>query len=181
MLIRHSPISVGNEGESTQCLDSILWKIPETLASWHTLMPVRPQPLSVSFSILELITEIDNDSFASRFADSICRCYLEINFTADNNYDLIINAINLCTSWELKIRSINRINQILTYSKSRETQMIASLGGEYLKLNTTYGAASFDINEHNRELLSFLKSNRHFVSEFKERDNQFKVSFLHSC
>ena len=59
--------------------------------------------------------------------------------------------------------------------------MIASLGGEYLKLNTTYGTASFDINEHNRELLSFLKSNRHFVSEFKERDNQFKVSFLHSC
>ena len=131
--------------------------------------------------LLELISEIDNDSFASRFADSICRCYLEINFTADNNYNLIINAINLCTSWELKIRSINRINQILTYSRSREAQMVASLGGEYLKLNTTYGAASFDINEHNRELLSFLKSNRHFVSEFKERDNQFKVSFLHSC
>ena len=66
-------------------------------------------------------------------------------------------------------------------SMREATQMIASLGGEYLKLNTTYGAASFDINEHNRELLSFLKSNRHFVSEFKERDNQFKVSFLHSC
>jgi hypothetical protein len=131
--------------------------------------------------LLELITEIDNDSFASRFADAICRCYLEINFTADNNYDLILDAINLCTHWELKIRTINRINQILTYNRSRETQMIASLGGEYLKLNTTYGAASFDINEHNRELLSFLKSNRHFVSEFKERDNQFKVSFLHSC
>ena len=78
----------------------------------------------------------------------------------------------------MQIRSINRINQVLSYNKTQETQMLQALGGEYLKLNTFYGAASFDINDANRELLDYLKTHRHYVSDYKEKDNQFRVSFL---
>ena len=61
---------------------------------------------------------------------------------------------------------------------AKETQMLNALGEEYLKLNTFYGAASFDINDANRELLDYLKAHRHYVSDYKEKDNQFRVSFL---
>ena len=131
--------------------------------------------------LLKRITEIDNDSYAHQFADGVCQCYLAANFTAEDNIELILNALTYCTSWDLKIRTINRVNQILSYDRSREIQMMEALGNEYLKLNTTYGSASFDINDHNRELLEYLKLHRHFVSDYKEKDNQFKVSFLHSC
>ena len=89
-----------------------------------------------------------------------------------------MNAIDYCTSWELKIRMINRMNEVLLYDQSRETQMMNALGGEYQKLNSFYGTASFYINDFNKELLEYLKANRHYVSDYKERDNQYRVSFL---
>ena len=55
--------------------------------------------------------------------------------------------------------------------------MIQALGGEYLKLNTFYGSASFDINDYNKELLNYLQTKHHYVSKIKEVNNQFKVSF----
>ena len=128
--------------------------------------------------LLENVSEIDDDSYAPNFANAICQCYLDIPFTAEHNTSLILVAINYCNIWDLQIRSINRINQVLSYNKTQETQMLQALGGEYLKLNTFYGAASFDINDANRELLDYLKTHRHYVSDYKEKDNQFRVSFL---
>lgn len=128
--------------------------------------------------LLDRITDIDDDSYAPNFANAICQCYLDISFTEEHNTSLILDAINYCTIWGLQIRSINRINQVLSYNKVQETQMLQALGGEYLKLNTFYGAASFDINDANRELLDYLKTHRHYVSDYKVKDNQFRVSFL---
>ena len=128
--------------------------------------------------LLENVYEIEDDSYAPNFANAICQCYLDISFTAEHNTSLILVAINYCNIWDLQIRSINRINQVLSYNKTQETQMLQALGGEYLKLNTFYGAASFDINDANRELLDYLKTHRHYVSDYKEKDNQFRVSFL---
>lgn len=128
--------------------------------------------------LLENVSEIDDDSYAPNFANAICQCYLDIPFTAEHNTSLILVAINYCNIWDLQIRSINRINQVLSYNKTQETQMLQALGGEYLKLNTFYGAASFDINDANRELLDYLKTHRHYVSDYKEKNNQFRVSFL---
>lgn len=128
--------------------------------------------------LLENVYEIEDDSYAPNFANAICQCYLDISFTAEHNTSLILVAINYCNIWDLQIRSINRINQVLSYNKTQETQMLQALGGEYLKLNTFYGAASFDINDANRELLNYLKTHRHYVSDYKEKDNQFRVSFL---
>lgn len=128
--------------------------------------------------LLENVYEIEDDSYAPNFANAICQCYLDISFTAEHNTSLILVAINYCTIWDLQIRSINRINQVLSYNKVQETQMLQALGGEYLKLNTFYGAASFDINDANRELLDYLKTHRHYVSDYKEKDNQLRVSFL---
>lgn len=128
--------------------------------------------------LLENVSEIEDDSYAPNFANAICQCYLDNSFTAEHNTSLILEAINYCNIWDLQIRSINRINQVLPYDRPRESQMLQALGGEYLKLNSFYGAASFDINDANRELLDYLKTHRHYVSDYKEKDNQFRVSFL---
>lgn len=128
--------------------------------------------------LLENVSEIEDDSYAPNFANAICQCYLDNSFTAEHNTSLILEAINYCNIWDLQIRSINRINQVLPYDRPQESQMLQALGGEYLKLNSFYGAASFDINNANRELLDYLKTHRHYVSDYKEKDNQFRVSFL---
>ena len=128
--------------------------------------------------LLENVSEIEDDSYAPNFANAICQCYLDNSFTAEHNTSLILEAINYCNIWDLQIRSINRINQVLPYDRPQESQMLQALGGEYLKLNSFYGAASFDINDANRELLDYLKTHRHYVSDYKEKDNQFRVSFL---
>ena len=133
--------------------------------------------------LLDVITEIGNDSYASKFANNIFTVYLDINFTSENNTELILDAIKYCTSWELKIKTINRINQILPYNKERETKMIEALGGGYPRLNKLYGHTYFDVNKYNEELLEYLKNNGHNVSDYypdKENNQRYKVTFKHN-
>lgn len=133
--------------------------------------------------LLDVITEIGNDSYASKFANNIFNVYLDINFTSENNTELILDAIKYCTSWELKIKTINRINQILPYNKGRETKMIEALGGGYPRLNKLYGHTYFDVNKYNEELLEYLKNNGHNVSDYypdKENNQRYKVTFKHN-
>lgn len=133
--------------------------------------------------LLDMITEIDNDSYASKFANNICNVYLDINFTSENNTELILDAINYCSSWEITIKTINRINQILPYNKDRETKMIEALGGGYPRLNRLYGHTYFDVNKYNEELLEYLKNKGHNVSDYypdKDNNQRYKVTFKHN-
>ena len=122
------------------------------------------------------------DKGASMLANLIC-CYyvLKGSITTNSRKELLMKAIvtnNELDSWKVKITLINLVNSYYGYDKNKEKIMLNSLGGMYLKLNTLYGRAHFDINDENRQLLHYLKEHKHYVSNITEEDEQFRVSFL---
>ena len=140
-------------------------------------------------SLDQKILYIDNhslldsqDSDVSVYAGLICSLYTSFGRITDNtNFDTLMDSLEYNqddSSWRDKITLVNMINAHHEYNKEFTKKMISSLGGEYLKLNSLYGRAHFDINKENRQLLYYLKDHRHYVSNIIEEDGQFRVSFL---
>lgn len=124
----------------------------------------------------------ESDQGASLLAGLICSNYVLKGFiSGDSRKNLLVKAIvynKEPDSWRDKITLINLVNAYYGYDKSQEKTMLESLGGMYLKLNSLYGRAHFDINEENRQLLNYLKEHKHYVSNVTEEDGQLRVSFL---
>lgn len=124
----------------------------------------------------------ESDQGASLLAGLICSNYVLKGFiSGDSRKNLLVKAIvnnQEADSWRDKITLINMVNSYYGYDKNQEKTMLESLGGMYLKLNSLYGRAHFDINEENRQLLNYLKEHKHYVSNVYEEDGQFRVSFL---
>ncbi len=123
---------------------------------------------------------------SSKLAEMVLQFYLSNGFDMGVRKDLLLRALEAYLDeheWFLKIRTINKYNATMTYSLAFEKQLIDTLGGEYLLLNTTYGRAWFDINDENHELLAFLKLKGHYVNNFdkryyeKEKRDKYFVSF----
>lgn len=120
------------------------------------------------------------DEDASYLASMILQYYLTHGFSMGFSQKLLALALHTYHDeyeWFLKIRLINKYNAACPYERVYQEELISSLRGEYMKLNTTYGRAKFDINEENRTLLKFLKQNEHYVKNFDEKDGQYAVSF----
>ena len=97
--------------------------------------------------------------------------------------ELVADAITVyqgTESWESKIKLINKCNEVWTYDLERENKLLDGLGDEYHKLTYARGWASFDINEHNKTLLDYLKGKGHYISRVEEKDGQYYVTFKHS-
>ena len=97
--------------------------------------------------------------------------------------ELVTDAITVyqgTESWESKIKLINKCNEVWTYDLERENKLLDGLGDEYHKLTYARGWASFDINEHNKTLLDYLKGKGHYISRVEEKDGQYYVTFKHS-
>ena len=97
--------------------------------------------------------------------------------------ELVTDAITVyqgTESWESKIKLINKCNEVWTYDLERENKLLDGLGDEYHKLTYARGWASFDINEHNKSLLDYLKGKGHYISRVEEKDGQYYVTFKHS-
>ena len=97
--------------------------------------------------------------------------------------DLVIDALTIYQgddSWEQKISLINKCNGTWEYDTERENKMLNSLGGGYNRLTYPRGWAEFDINEHNRTLLDYLKNKGHYINKIEEKDGKFYVTFKHS-
>lgn len=120
------------------------------------------------------------DESASNLAGKILQFYLTHGFGMGVRQELLVLALQAYHDeheWFLKIRLINKYNDSCPYERVYEEELISSLHGEYLKLNTTYGRAKFDINEENGTLLEYLKQKGHYVNNYEERDGQYVVSF----
>ena len=118
----------------------------------------------------------------THLAKLICHYYLEIGVDGATQ-QVVIDALNWNfgdNSWETKIKLINRCNATWPYSKELENKLLFTLRGEYVKLTTPRGWANFDINPENSELLTYLNSHGHYISNIQERDNQLYVTFKHS-
>ena len=97
--------------------------------------------------------------------------------------DLVIEALTIYQggdSWEQKISLINKCNGTWEYDTERENKMLISLGGGYNRLTYPRGWAEFDINEHNRTLLDYLKGKGHYINKIEEKEGKFYVTFKHS-
>lgn len=97
--------------------------------------------------------------------------------------ELVTDAITVyqgTESWESKIKLINKCNEVWTYDLERENKLLDGLGDEYHKLTYARGWASFDINEHNKTLLDYLKGQGHYISRVEEKEGQYYVTFKHS-
>ena len=128
-----------------------------------------------------LITKGQADSW--ELAKLIC-FYYELCDVRDAVKSLIIDALTIYqgdNSWELKIKLINKCNEMWEYNRETENKMLKEgLGGEYEKLTYARGWAKFDINEENRTLLEFLKSKGHYISKIDPQEGQYYVTFKHS-
>ena len=97
--------------------------------------------------------------------------------------ELVTDAITVyqgTESWESKIKLINKCNEVWSYDLERENKLLDGLGDEYHKLTYARGWASFDINEHNKTLLDYLKGKGHYISKVEEKKGQYYVTFKHS-
>ena len=97
--------------------------------------------------------------------------------------DLIIDALTLYQgddSWEQKIMLINKCNAAWDYDTERENKLLSSLGGGYNRLTYPRGWAEFEINEHNRILLGYLKEHGHYINKVDEKEGKYYVTFKHS-
>lgn len=125
----------------------------------------------------------DTSDDCSYYASLICQRYVERGvLSSTTNKDLLVSAIILnkeSDSWKSKITLVNMMNAYYPYDKDTEISLINSLGGDmYPKLNTTYGRAHFDINAENKQLISYLKEQGHYVKNYNEDNNQIRVSFM---
>lgn len=97
--------------------------------------------------------------------------------------ELVITALTVFQgddSWEQKITLINKCNSAWGYNLERENKMLNSLGGGYKRLTYPRGWAEFDINDHNRVLLDYLKEREHYISKVEEKNGKYYVTFKHS-
>ena len=119
---------------------------------------------------------------AWELAKLVCFYYNQCG-VVDADKELIIEALSIYQggdSWEQKISLINKCNGAWEYETERENIMLNSLGGGYKRLTYPRGWAEFDINEHNRILLDYLKGKGHYISKIEEKEGKFYVTFKHS-
>lgn len=115
-------------------------------------------------------------------AKLVCFYYNQCG-VAGADKDLVIEALTIYQggdSWEQKISLINKCNGTWEYDTERENKMLNSLGGGYKRLTYPRGWAEFDINEHNRTLLDYLKNKGHYINKIEEKEGKFYVTFKHS-
>ena len=125
------------------------------------------------------------DEYYHKFSSEVCVFLNNNGLTEETDFSLAVNALVGYNepggdSWRVKISLINKINAVKEYNESRETRMINSLGEEYLPLNSYYGTCELEDNSENKELLQYLKSNKHYVHNFYPKgDGSLKVTFMH--
>lgn len=115
-------------------------------------------------------------------AKLVCFYYNHCGVTGADK-ELVIDALTIyqgADGWEQKIMLINKCNDAWEYDTERENKMLNSLGGGYKRLTYPRGWAEFDINEHNRILLDYLKDKGHYISKIEEKEGKFFVTFKHS-
>lgn len=126
------------------------------------------------------ITKERHDTW--ELAKLVCFYYNQCG-VVDADMELVIDALTIyqgSDSWEQKIMLINKCNGTWEYDTERENKMLNSLGGGYKKLTYPRGRAEFDINEHNRILLDYLKDKGHYINKIEEKEGKFYVTFKHS-
>lgn len=127
-----------------------------------------------------LITQERYDTW--ELAKLVCFYYNQCGVNGADE-ELVISALTLYQGddgWEQKITLINNCNAVWEYNLERENRLLNSLGGGYIRLTYPRGWAEFDINEHNRALLDFLKEHEHYISRVEEKDGKYYVTFKHS-
>ncbi len=122
---------------------------------------------------------------ADEYAKMYCSYYNKIGDFNNADMEALIAAMNVYDyddeAWGIKISIVNQINSTMEYDKERETQLLVAINDHYGKLNNIgHEILKFDNNPENEELLNYLKSKKHFVSDVKQGTfNRLKVSFRH--
>lgn len=139
--------------------------------------------LDQKIKYIDFYARLDESSDdASRLAELICFYYVKNGkITSDSDQELLIQALSCydkSDAWWSKITLINMMNSYFGYNLETERKMITTLGSEmYSRLNSFGGRAHFDINNENQQLLTYLKTQGHYVNNFHEADGQIWVSF----
>lgn len=126
------------------------------------------------------ITKERHDTW--ELAKLVCFYYNQCGLEGSDK-DLIIDALTLYQggdSWEQKIMLINKCNAAWDYDTERENKLLSCLGGGYNRLTYPRGWAEFEINEHNRILLDYLKEHGHYINKVDEKEGKYYVTFKHS-
>ena len=121
---------------------------------------------------------------SEEYARLYCFYYEMIGDFEGADLTALVNAMKIYqdkNSWFIKISIINKVNATMPYNRTLEKALLETLGGEYLKLNkASHLIANFEGNYQNRELLNFLKMNKHYVSRIIPTSNgNLKVTFKH--
>ena len=162
----------------------------DEVIDWESIMRnslgihILNSPLSLSqkrFFLNDLLTINPDENDAEELAKLVCEYYNRCGVEGANQ-DLIIDALSKYQqegSWETKITLINRCNASWEYDPETENALLNCLGGGYVRLTYPRGWAEFDINEHNNELLQYLKRVGHYINNIEEKKGLYYVTFKH--
>ena len=131
---------------------------------------------------MEVLPFDKDERKAEEYAKLYCLIYEQIGDFSGADKDALVDAMNMYHedgSWFAKISIVNKYNRTRSYDKEFEKKLLDSLGGGYIKLSQLKGKETYDDNEQNRELLSFLeKKDYPYISTvFPPSDGHIKVTF----